>query len=382
MKTIHKINILTGPFCCIPPHSIGAIEKRWFSVGNHWRKKGYYVTFISKIPEKGVINKKDKDNVYIKGYKRTGNRVCDILLDLIYSYKALWNAPESDIIVINSVWGPVLYPLFKKKFKGALYNVARYPKKQMSLYKAVDCLACVSNPIKAAVIQQSSQLKEKVCVIPNPIDTNIYNSKNKKELSVTPILIYTGRVHKEKGLDILVKAISILKQQYNIEIKLRIIGATKIEDGGSGDEYVSYLNSLAYSNDIEWIEAIYNPIELAQEIEKGDIYCYPSVAEKGESFGCAPLEAMGLGLPTIVSDLDCFKDFVNNGINGMIFNHRIPNAHLELADCIKKLVTDKTLYSKLSEEAIITASKFSIESVANQYMSVFNKIVNHAPIND
>ena len=32
-----------------------------------------------------------------------------------------------------------------------------------------------------------------------------------------------------------------------------------------------------------------------------------SIAGLGETFGVAPLEAMGLGLVPIVSNLDCFK---------------------------------------------------------------------------
>lgn len=378
MKLSQTIAIITGPFGCLPPHAIGAIEKRWFSVGEHWRDEGYNICYCSKSPNN--ISYTANNHVYVKGYQRTGNKVFDFVLDFVYSYKALKRIPTCDIVIINCIWGPILYPLFKRKFGGALYNVARYPKRQMGLYKNIDCLACVSAPIAKAVISQSPQIKDKVCVVSNPIDTYIYNKEGKRNISQEPLIVYTGRVHQEKGLDILVKAISELKRRYNV--RLKIIGATIIEEGGSGKEYVDYLNSLASNWNIEWMEPIYTPTELAAEMNKGDIYCYPSVAEKGESFGCAPLEAMGLGLPTIVSDLDCFKDFVDKGENGMVFNHRSDNAYKELANCIEILLNDKELYAKLSEGGIHTSKRFSVESIADQYMTILNKILNHASVND
>lgn len=368
-----KINILTGPFMCLPPYAIGAVEKLWYSVGINLVGKGHKVTFISKKPNEETA---DGNNVYIKGYDRTGSSLKDLMLDLVYSYRALRKMPECDILVLNSIWSPVLCTLFRKKYKRSMYNVARFPKKQMSLYKAVDCLSCVSTPVMNALVEQSPSMKDVTCVIHNPIDADVFHAYGEKSLKDCLVLIYSGRVHKEKGLDILVRAVSKLHKK-GIKLELRIVGATEIKDGGSGKEYVDYLNGLAQGFTIKWIAPIYNPKDLAKELNEADIFCYPSVADKGETFGVAPLEAMGLGLATIVSDLDCFKDFVTEGENGLIFDHHSNQADDLLAECIEKIVTDEAFYKKLSVNAIATAKTFSVDNIAEKYLKKFNELLSN-----
>lgn len=356
-----KINILTGPFCCIPPYSIGAVEKLWYLLGKYWKSEGHDVCFISRKP----LETPEDGNIYIKGYDRTGSRLKDLVLDFIYSYKALSKAPKSDAIILNSIWSPILYRLFKKKFSYSLYNVARFPKKQMSLYGNMNCLACVSTAVYNALVQQSPQMKDKSCVIPNPIDTDIFCAQDAHEYSITPLIVYTGRVHKEKGLELLVKAVSTLNEKYKVQ--LQIIGASAIESGGSGEEYVRELNELAHNFKIEWVAPIYNPHKLAEYVKKGNIFCYPSLAEKGETFGVSPLEGMGLGLVPIVSDLDCFKDFVNEN-NGFAFNHNSKNAVKQIVEDVIQLIESPKLYREKSLYAIETARRFSVKEIANMYM--------------
>lgn len=227
---------------CLPPYAIGAVEKIWYSVGLNLVGKGHEVTFISKKPNEEAVD--GGNNVYIRGYNRTGSSLKDLMLDLVYSYRALRKMPSCDILVLNSIWSPILCTLFRKKYKRSMYNVARFPKKQMSLYKAVDCLSCVSTPVMNALVEQSPSMKDVACIIHDPIDTDIFCAKEGKILGSCHVLIYSGRVHKEKGLDILVKAVSKLRKK-GVMLELRIVGATEIKDGGSGKEYIDYLNRLA-----------------------------------------------------------------------------------------------------------------------------------------
>ena len=365
-----KIDIVTGPFAGIPPYSIGAVEKVWYSLGIEWLQQGHDICFISKSTQKNVDS---QQYIYVKGYARTGSWIKDFILDFIYSYKALRKAPRADIIVLNTIWSPVLYVFFKKKFQGALYNVARFPKKQMGLYKSMGCLACVSTPVYNALVKQSPCVSKLACVIPNPIDTRVFCVNENLCLSKVELtVIYAGRVHEEKGVTLL------HDKGYNI--RLKILGAHSIDEGGSGTEYLNFLNSLTHDWSIEWIEPIYDPEMLARELNIGGIFCYPSVAEKGETFGVAPLEAMGLGLVPVVSDLDCFKDFIEHEVNGLSFNHRVPEAYILLANCIEKLVNSRILYTRLSREAVKTSKLYSVSSIADKYLSVFKQMVGNETI--
>lgn len=359
-----KIVIITSPFGCIPPHAIGAVEKLWFQIGGVWKNQTHKVTYIAKKPVAQVVD----ENIYLKGYDRTGSLVKDLLLDFIYSLKALFKSPKADYAVLNTFWTPLLLPFFNWKYKRTIYNVARFPKNQMGFYQAVDILACVSSPVCKAVIEQSPSVANKVVVVPNPIDKEIYNTLTPMTLSDKTKIVYMGRVNREKGIELLVKAVDIIRKVH--DVSLTIIGPTSIDLGGSGESYVKELNSYCSDWGIDWVSPIYDPIQLANIMSSGQIFCYPSLAEKGETFGVSPLEAMGLGMVPVVSDLDCFKDFIQDGVNGFVFNHRQENAHVELANILIHIITSKEKFKDISANAIATSCKYDVATIAEQYMKL------------
>ncbi|EIF6168332.1 glycosyltransferase family 4 protein [Clostridium perfringens] len=370
-----KITVVTGPFSCLPPYSIGAVEKLWNSVGVYLIEKGIDVTFISKKVN-GI--ECDDNHKYIKGYERTGSWLMDFFKDFIYSFRALKQLPKSDIVILNSLWSPLLARFFKHKFKISIFSVERFPKRQLNIYSKIgkiDYFRCCSSAVYNELILQSPQLKNNAWVIPNFIDTKVFNCNKKRNLVSKPTIVYAGRVHKEKGIHLLVKAIQLLQQREQISLNLMIIGARDKERGGSGEEYINYLKEIGEGVNFNWIDPIYEPQKLADEICKGDIFCYPSIAEKGETFGVAPLEAMGLGIPTIVSALDCFKDFVTNEVNALVFNHNDKNAIEELAYKIKYLINSQEIFNKLSVEGAKTAKNFSIEEISKVYYSKFKELL-------
>lgn len=360
-----RINIITSPFGCIPPHALGAVEKLWYQIGEEWRREGFRVSFVCKSPQSVSTD----DNVYIKGYERTGSLAKDIIIDFWYSIKALIKMRKCDYVVFNTFWSPLLSPLFFFKFRKSLYNVARFPKKQMFLYNACDILACVSTAVRDAMIEQSPSTSKRAIVIPNPIDTNIFTSDKERGLSTMVTIVYMGRVHREKGIEQLVKAVNSLYGKYHL--RLLIIGPTEIAKSGSGSEYVDELNNYAEGWNIEWRGAIYDMQELADNLKRGDIFCYPSLAEHGETFGVAPLEAMGCGLVPVVSNLKCFRDFIRDGENGLVYNHRDVNAHLLLAEKIKQLIDSPLVYKQMSLKAIETSKLFNIKTISSKYLAAF-----------
>lgn len=372
-KVINSIVIITSPFACIPPHAIGAVERRWKSTGDYLNSKGILVTYISKKPDN--CKEYTEDNLYINGYGRTGSSVKDFLLDAVYSFNALWKSPKADIVVLNTIWTPLLLPLFRWKYGASLYNVARFPKRQLGLYKAVNVLSCVSQIVYKELLRQTPSARKQVCVINNFIDTEVFCQKRVHALSGIITVVYSGRVHKEKGLGLLVEAMNEVRTYY--DVRLKIIGAWDVPHGGSGIEYKQELDNLAKNWSIDWVEPIFSPKELADEIDNGDIYCYPSIADNGETFGVAPLEAMGLGMPVVVSALDCFKDFVEDGINGMVFDHHSRDASKLLANDILEIIRNKDLYEKLSHNAALTAQRFSVEQKSEEYLLVMENILNY-----
>ena len=371
-----RITIVTSPFGCLPPTGIGAVEKRWFYVAQEFVRAGHDVAFVCKTPpesaphETGTIAYQ-----YIAGHARTGSIVGDLALDFFYSARAMRALPSCDVLVLNTFWSPFLCFLARGKFHKSVYNVARFPKWHFWFFPPVDRLACVSAAIASAVRRRIRRRADRIAVIPNPVNTAAFHPLPRRSKDGTTVLCFSGRVHPEKGLDLLVKAYAELRHTYP-SLALTIIGPRSVVLGGGGPAYVDYLESLGKGSPIHWVEAIADPALLAEEISRCDMYCYPSVAETGEAFGVAPLEAMATGRPVIVSALECFSDFVNHGETGLVFDHRHADAHRRLADAIRLLIEDQDLAARISHAgAELARSKFSVAGVAHQYLDDFAQLL-------
>jgi glycosyltransferase involved in cell wall biosynthesis len=374
-----KITIITSPFSSIPPNTIGAVERLWYNMAKVFINKEHEVAFVAKRFDGNDKNGINKDKIYIdyiKGFSAKKHIFQTLFYDFFYSVRALFKIKKCDILILNTFWSPVLCIFFKKKFNISIYNVARFPKKQFFLYRFVDRLSCVSIAVMNALEKQTPSAKKQLKVINNPINTAVFYPVYKERNDNCIKLVYTGRVHQEKGLDILVKSFSILKKEYP-NLQLSIIGARDIARGGGGIDYENHLKSLTGKYEVNFIAPIYDQCELRDEMANNDIFCYPSVAEKGETFGVAPLEAMATGIPTIVSKLECFQDFVKNGENALVFNHRIKNPEQELCKTIKILIKDKYLREKIAKNgAIIAKGNFNTEKIADEYLEDFQQLLN------
>lgn len=366
-----KIGIITSPFGPLPPNALGAVERRWYYMAKEFNKQGNNVVFYSK-QDSTYSNEKEVDITSIKGYSRTSSIYFDIILDFVFTLKAYFKMEKCDVLIQNTFWAPILGRLFKRKYKRAVYNVARKPAKHFKLYK-VDQFTCVSKAVQDDLNNYISEPKKGVTVN-NPVNLDYFSFKTRTipEDGETIIVGYHGRVHPEKGLDILCRSLELLSPKYRF--KLLIIGPYDIERGGGGDNYVEYLKSLCPNIEISFTGPFSSPESLNVLLHQCQIYCYPSVAS-GETFGVSPLEAMATGAPVIVSGLRCFNDFIKNGETGFVFDHTAKKPETELSEIIEKLIHSSNTVESIGTAAHNESEKFSIERIASQYLYNFNKLL-------
>lgn len=220
--------------------------------------------------------------------------------------------------------------------------------------------------------------KADIVVINNPIDDEVFQDRSARQRTKDFVVVYAGRVHPEKGLDILFEAAEQLALQGATRpVGLKMVGTWDIGRGGGGEDYVKRLERLAPHTKVEWVGEITDPKALATAIGEGDCFAYPSAAAKGETFGVAPLEAMALGLPTILSDLACFSDYAEAGVNSL----RIAlgeNAVAEMREALARVRDDSDAMARMSENAVATAKRFTKERIAAQYIDLFQRSMTEA----
>lgn len=368
-----NIVILQGAFFPIPPLLGGAVEKRWFKLGQEFVKLGHQVTHISKqypgLPDEEIAG--GVSHLRVAGYAVPKSMLKHNLLDAIYSWRAVKAIPvTADVVVTNSFWSPIF--LMSRKQPVVYVDVARMPKGQLRFYSRADRLRANSSAVVAAMKAELPEAEySRIGMVPNPLPFNV---QEKIDFSAKEhVILFCGRVHEEKGLELLARAVDGIDLK---DWRIKIVGPWDVALGGSGEGYKQHLVSCFGEDKVEFLGPIFDESKLNNIYRSASIFVYPSLAEKGETFGLAPLEAMAWGSVPIVSDLACFKDFIRHGENGLIFDHRSPKAAANLAEAIKRLIGDTEARKSLAIEALNVRETHSTVSIAGQFIADFERLVN------
>lgn len=376
-----KITVVTGPFLSVPPAPCGAVERVWRDLAGQLAGRGHDVTLISRAHE-ALPAGKTADGVFVKPIKGASSgrsMPVNLLKDFFYGLRVARVVRKSDVIVTNTFFLPMILGVLRRGAGPVHVHVARMPKRQMNIYVrfGVRQMSALSAAVADEIGKESPAAHAITRVISNPIRTDVFKPPQAPRPVKRRVVLYTGRINPEKGLDMLVKACAELKKSFP-DLKLRLIGPWKVDEGGGGQEYVDFLKSLAPGGLLEFREAVYDREKLRDALYEGDIYCYPSVAERGETFGVAPLEALGTGLPTIVSNLACFRDFITDGKTGLVFDHRCAQPSDALRDALRRVIEDDALASTLSAEGAKIAAGFTLQAIAQEYESYFSMLLGGA----
>lgn len=374
-----RITIVTGPWYATPPGKSGAIERIWGDLAVRFAARGHRVTVLSR-GEPGLPGEDDANGV--RTIRRTRmsqskSLAIDLLKDLWYSLRMLPLIPTGDICVTNAFWLPALARL--RRGIGAVYvSIGRVPKGQLFLYRKAARLHAVSGFIRDAIVKERPDCAAITRTLPYPIDLRFFTPPatprdyaNASDRGRT--LLYTGRIHPEKGLHELVAAYVGARARFP-DLRLRLVGASSIEKGGGGEPYLARLRSIAGDHPLRIDAPIYDREQLADALRDATYYSYPSLAETGESFGVAPLEAAATGLAAIVSDLPCFREFLADGVNGVVFDHRT-NCAANLQTGLEQLVADPALARRLGDRAAADARRFDYEQLADHYIEDFRSLL-------
>jgi glycosyltransferase involved in cell wall biosynthesis len=360
-----KISIAQGAFLPVPPIRGGAVERVWYGLGQAFAAKGHQVFHLSRAS----ADFKDHEVVggveyaRIPGYDAPKELWKLKLMDLKYSLAARRSLPEADILVTHTFWLPML--LRNSKKGRVCVNVQRIPKGQMRFYAHVARLQAVSAATKEVIIAQCPKCETITKVLPNHLD-NAWFTPARNAHDRRSDLLYVGRLHPEKGIELLINALAKTKSKP----KLKVVGPWDFAAGGGGEEYCTKLKEMAHGSGltVDWVGPVYDVQGLIDFYDQANVFVYPSLAEQGETFGVAPLEAMARGCTTIVSDLACFRDFAKDGENCRVFDHRHA-AEENLAMAIDEAFSQD--HAHLQTEAIKTSKLFHIDRVADLYLDDF-----------
>lgn len=180
-----------------------------------------------------------------------------------------------------------------------------------------------------------------------------YNLKGKK------VIIFVGRLTKEKGVEYLLRAAAKVRAEFYI-----------IGSGNYRDYLVNYAKLLGLKN-VHFLGYFGKEYlkELRQFYYRADALVLPSVVD--ESLGLVVLEAMACGTPVVASNKGGIPLVVKDGVNGFLVRARSAKA---IAGALKKILNDPILKERLVLNARkIVEERFDWQVIVPQIENLYER---------
>jgi glycosyltransferase involved in cell wall biosynthesis len=176
------------------------------------------------------------------------------------------------------------------------------------------------------------------------------------------LFVALGRLEHQKGFDILLDAMSLLRKQRTespVAVSLWIIG-----DGSCRRSLEEQANLLQLDN----VTFVGYQTAPSMFLAQGDAFVLPS---RFEGLSLAAIEALALELPIILTDIGGIATLLQHGENA----HIVPKENAEsLADALLALVTRGEYRDRLARNGkAFVESHFSIEKCAGRYADVYSR---------
>lgn len=354
----------------------GGVGEVVFNLSIQMAKKGHTVYIFSKAvgEDSSIIH---YDNISVIRYK-SRFKISNVLLSPDILYLPLFSGIKLDIahahmgVISGSIAG-YLYSRWQKTpllithhgdilatYGGVIQrlalNVSDYLF-EILLRKCDRIIALSKEHIDGS--KHLGKFKSKISIIPNGINLNSFefdNSKREiKESLYLPvnkkIILFVGNLTPRKGPHVLLKAMNIVKNEYP-NSHLVLIGSgdfkrdlSDISKNLKLEENITFTGFVPDDQKVKYYKA-------------ADIFVLPSFME---AYPLSLLEASAAGLPLVVSELECLKAIVSDGINGLISATGDEN---DLANKLLFLLNNEEACEEMGRQARRHISHLSWESVA------------------
>jgi glycosyltransferase involved in cell wall biosynthesis len=245
----------------------------------------------------------------------------------------------------------------------------RMKPKALASAKGAKKIITVSESVKREVMRLYHVKESNILVTANGYDKDVFYKHEVNREAVlqklgieipldAPIVSFAGKISRTKGIDILLQANKLLDPKLNIHFIVMGAGSIektcdKLPPGSCSMKNVHVVGHL-----------IPETLSEVQNISKLGV-----MPSRSEGFGISCLEAMGCGLPMVVSRCGGPEHFAV----GKIIS--VGSAEELAAGILEILNLSNTDYQKLSNQSMAAAMKFSWKTIADEHLHVYEQII-------
>lgn len=211
-------------------------------------------------------------------------------------------------------------------------------------------------------------VKTKIEAVSNGVDIKKFYPTNpdkeifkKFKIPSKIILLYLGRIDKEKRIDLIIKSAPLVLKKFDVHFVIAGFGS-ELKRLKKLSIKLGIKNNITFTGKIKRGKDIENIYRIAK------IFIIPSQVE---TQSIVTLEAMASGLPIIASNSGALPELVKNGYNGLLFKG---DNYKDLADKIIILLKDKKLRKIMSKNSRKIAEKHDIKKTFKKIEKIYKEI--------
>lgn len=152
-----------------------------------------------------------------------------------------------------------------------------------------------------------------------------------------PVLLYCGKLTKEKGVDILIKALPEIARATGDEVKLIVLG-----DGPERQRLENMAKALKVREKVDFVGIVPHQ-EVSKFYRQARVVCIPSLCQ--ENFPTSAIEAYLHARPILASRIGGLPEMVEDGITGFLFRPGDPH---DLAVKAVRMLSEEGLVDGMS----------------------------------
>ena len=244
--------------------------------------------------------------------------------------------------------------------------------KKMAIKLSIDfsnsCDLVISPTEAVKRILEHRGVKTPIEVIPTGIDFDVFDKasgnsiREKYQISKnSKILLYIGRMSKEKNLDLLIDSFSLTATEFK-DVYLMLVG-----DGPERKKLEKRVRNMNLYDRVLFIDSQpYN--EIPNFYKASDLFLFPS---KKDTQALVLLEALTCSIPVVAVKSMSVKELNIDEKAGLLSS----NSPVEFSNKVKKLLTDKSIYNKFSKNSVKIAKKYSSKASAYLLMEKFENLI-------
>lgn len=226
-----------------------------------------------------------------------------------------------------------------------------------------DHIITVSNLTRRTVIEKYGIDPAKVTTVHNavvPLSNELLNVQVNKPKE--KIVTFLGRITMQKGPEYFVEtAAKVLKLDHNVRFVM----------AGSGDMMDKMIDLAARRGiaDRFHFPGFQKGKEVYQMLKASDVYMMPSVSEP---FGISPLEAMQMGVPSIISKQSGCAEILDNVVKTDYWDVDA------MADAVYSICNYPAMYRQLREDGLAEVAQITWDKAGQKVIDIYKRILGQA----